>query len=327
MNKKDKIYQVLPITKRADGSTIGIPMVKITGQSSGPTLLLTAGVHGDEPEGVRSCLDLISQLDSDQIHGTVLVVPVVNVAAYSMRKRGNSLDDFYYDLNRQFPGSQKGTFTQRLAYKLAEEIFSQADLIVDIHSGGSNIYCARRSIINKDSEENLQLASALGPGWDFISKGAGTRKKINDLTNTAAQMGIPAITIENGGINGRLPDLFNKNVYDNVVAIKNVMKAFNMIDGKPLYSDRLLVMDYEPIMTDNGGLIIFEQSCRIGKEVKKGEKIITVTDYFDNIFEVIEAPYDGILLAIPAQVVLPQGCQIGSIGKIIRRIKPKRGQV
>ncbi len=263
----------------------------------------------------------MDQLDADHLRGSVIGVPVVNVPAYSARKRGNPLDDWFYDLNRVFPGSAKGSLTQRLAHRLMTEIVTPADMLIAIHSGGNNIYCCNRSIIPNDSEEQIRLARALGPRWDFVARGAGERKQVADLCSMAAQEGTTSITLEIGGVCDRLPDRFNEKVQDVVSAIDNVMKEYNMIDGKPAYSAELVMMEYEPIRNNHGGLIRFGEACRPRKEVKEGEELLSILDFFGNVAEVIKIPYDGIMLAIPSQVVVPEGgCQVASIGRVMKRM-------
>ena len=94
-----------------------------------------------------------------------------------------------------------------------------------------------------------------------------------------------------------------------------------MIDGNPVYADELLMLEYQPIRNNHGGLMRFGEACRLGKEVKEGEELVRIVDYFDNTLECIKVPFNGVMVAIPAQVVLPSGgCQIGSIAKIIKRV-------
>ena len=323
-NVVGKTTELLPITKRIDGSMMGIPVIKIIGESNGPTLLLVGGIHGDEPEGIIPILDMVDQLDPAHLHGTVIGVPVVNIPACSARRRGNPLEDWHYDINRVFPGTEKGSLTQRLAHKMISEIVPQADILIAIHSGGNNFYCCKRSILTnlEESEEDIRLAMALGPGWNLVGKAAGEQRGRATLTAIASQNGLPSLTVEIGGVCDRLPDRFNEKVQAVVSMLQNVMKEYNMVEGKPTYADELIMMDYYPIRNNHGGLIRFGENCRTRRELKKGEEIITITDFFGKPIEVVRAPFDGMLVAIPAQIVVATGgFQIGSIGKIIKRIR------
>ena len=92
--------ELLPITKRVDGSTIGIPVITVRGKSDGITMLIAGAIHGDEQESIHTVLEVVSQINPDELCGTLVGIPVVNVPAYEHRKRGYPLDDWFYDLNR-----------------------------------------------------------------------------------------------------------------------------------------------------------------------------------------------------------------------------------
>lgn len=314
--------ELLPITKRVDGTTIGIPVITVRGKSDGITMLIAGAIHGDEQESIHTVLEVVSQINPDELCGTLVGIPVVNVPAYEHRKRGYPLDDWFYDLNRGFPGSPKGSFTQRLADKILKEVASGVDVLISPHSGGSNLCCCKRSIMPNDSEKQMKLGKAMGPGWEILAVGAGERKSIGNLTVIAAQdYDLVAITPELGGINDRLPDAYNKNVEDLVKSMFNVMKEYGMIEGEPEYAKEVTLLAYEPIRNDHGGLIWLKPDCRLMREVTGGTELLEITDFFGATVELVKAPYDGIMVAIPAQPSVPTGgCQIATIGKVLRRV-------
>lgn len=326
MNLKSKskgvTKELLPITKRVDGSTIGIPVITVRGKSDGTTMLMAGATHGDEQESIHTVLEVVSRLNPDELRGTLIGIPVLNVPAYEHRKRGYPLDDWFYDLNRVFPGSPKGSFTQRLADKILREVVPGVDVLIALHSGGSNLYCCKRSLIPNDSEKHMRLGKAMGPGWEVLAVGAGERKSIGNLTVIAAQeYDLAAITPELGGISHRLPDAYNKNVEDLVKSMLNVMKEYGMIEGEPEYAKELTLLAYEPIRNNHGGLIWFKPDCQLMKEVKGETELLEITDFFGETVELVRAPYDGFIVAIPAQPSVPTGgCQIATIGKLLRRI-------
>ena len=318
-----KTTELVPITKRIDGSVMGLPVIKVTGVSNGPTLLLVGGVHGDEPEGMMPILDVIDQLDPAHLNGTVIGVPIVHLSACMARRRGNPLEDWYYDVNRVFPGSAKGSPTQRVAHKMISEIAPQADLLIAMHSGGNNFYHCKLSILTnpEDTEEDIRLAKALGPGWNLIGKAAGEQRGRQTLAAMARQNGITSISIEIGGASDRLPDRFNEKVRDVVSMVQNVMKEYNMIEGNASYADELIILDKENLRANHGGLIKFGESCRLLEELREGEELLTIVDFFGKPVEVVRAPYDGMLISIPAQIVVPTGgYKIGTFARIVRRI-------
>ncbi len=314
-----------PISQRIDGSTIAIHTIRIEGEADGPCLLLNCGTHGDEPEGHSALLDLVEGIEPSALRGTLLGITALNYPAYENRKRGNPLDDWQYDLNRVFPGSPDGSITQRIAHRVCSDILPQADLVLDLHSGGTNIYVAPRLIVPDDGEEHLRLAQALGPDWPLLAKGAGARASIASFTNIAAEMGKPCVTVELGGANHRRPENFTADVATTFDGIVNVMKAYDMLEGEPGFADAWTMVDYEPLRNNHGGLIRYTEACRLLANVSEGTLLMTIVDVFGRTAEELRAPFDMIVLSVPGQPFLPNGgAQVMTMGKVVRTITEHR---
>lgn len=116
----------------ADG--LGWFVLVARGRRDGPVLLVTAGVHGDEYEGMEGLRRFFATLDPNELRGTVVAIPVVHEAAYEARQRVSPLDGM--DLARAFPGRADGSPTQRIAWALRHELLPQCDFYCDLHSGG-----------------------------------------------------------------------------------------------------------------------------------------------------------------------------------------------
>ena len=93
---------------------VALPLLVVRGERAGPVLAVSAGVHGDEYEGVQAIFEAFELLDPSQMSGTLLAVPVVNYAAHRDCSRTNPADDL--NLARVFPGDPQGTITQRIAH-------------------------------------------------------------------------------------------------------------------------------------------------------------------------------------------------------------------
>src|SRR5438094_500240 len=93
----------LEIVGLGDGSTLRVPVNVLFGAKSGPCLVLVAGIHGDEAEGILALAELWEELDVAAISGRVVIVPVANPSAFAAGRRCSPLDDL--DLNRIFPGN------------------------------------------------------------------------------------------------------------------------------------------------------------------------------------------------------------------------------
>lgn len=122
------------VSPRADGSAWRLPLLTISGAEPGPTLVVTAGVHGDEYEGVETIAQLYQQLAPQDLRGDLILVPVCNLPAYEAIQRSSPIDGL--NLARTFPGNAKGTVTERIAHWMTEQLLRRADFYIDLHSGG-----------------------------------------------------------------------------------------------------------------------------------------------------------------------------------------------
>ena len=104
---------------------------------SGPTALLTGANHGDEYEGPVALQNLALNLDPQEINGRVIIVPAFNYPAFRAGWRNSPIDDG--NMNRVFPGNPRGTVTEKIADYFSRTLIPDADLVLDIHSGGKTL--------------------------------------------------------------------------------------------------------------------------------------------------------------------------------------------
>ena len=126
---------------------IPIPIVVLK-NGTGPTALLVSGTHGDEYEGQVALCNLVKSLDPARIRGRVIILPAANFPAAMAGRRTSPIDEG--NLNRLFPGDPDGTVTEQIAYHIEHELVPMADLVCDLHSGGSSL---------------MYVPSALFGGW------------------------------------------------------------------------------------------------------------------------------------------------------------------
>lgn len=113
---------------------LSLPVLTASGALPGPVLAVTAGVHGDEYEGVRAIFEVFETIDLGALTGTLLAVPVVNPPAHWAVSRTSPVDGA--NLARVFPGNLDGTISERIAAVLARDVIGRADFYLDLHSGG-----------------------------------------------------------------------------------------------------------------------------------------------------------------------------------------------
>ena len=121
---------------------IPIPIVVIK-NGAGPTALFVSGNHGDEYEGQVALSNLAKSLEASQVKGRVIILPMANFPAAMAGKRTSPIDEG--NLNRTFPGDADGTVTQQIAFFIEHVLIPMADVVCDLHSGGSSL--DRKSVV------------------------------------------------------------------------------------------------------------------------------------------------------------------------------------
>ena len=156
---------------------IPIPIVVIK-NGIGPTALFVSGNHGDEYEGQVALCNLTRKLDPAHIKGRVIILPMANFPAGMAGRRTSPIDDA--NLNRAFPGQADGTVTQQIAYWIESTLLPKADLVADLHSGGSSLMYLPSALMKlsgnkkRDAAQHAML-EAFGAPINYITQGvAGT---------------------------------------------------------------------------------------------------------------------------------------------------------
>jgi uncharacterized protein len=211
---------------------VTIPVNIIAGAEDGPTLALTAAMHGQELIGSFAIGQLLRELDPATLRGQIIAVPVVNTSAFEFGQRATYWDG--KDLNRQGRGNPDGTITERMAYHYYEEIVSQADYLIDIHSGGPDSYYYYTIYLGEVPGYQFDPAvvrrsrdMTIAFGMEHIFAQTPWRGTFKE---EAMKAGIPSITIEMGGG----ADFFRNGtaqIETCIQGITNVMKLLGMMDG------------------------------------------------------------------------------------------------
>lgn len=150
--------------------SVSTPIISLH-SGDGPTLVLTAGVHGDEYEGQVALSELARELDAGDIQGRVIIMPMVNGPACRAGERRTPIDGL--NLNRAFPGKADGSFTSRLAHFIESELYARADYAADFHGGGTILRFLPSTLfaVTGDAEgdqRRLDLAGAFGARYCML---------------------------------------------------------------------------------------------------------------------------------------------------------------
>lgn len=149
----------LPLARLVTGNRISLPMTVVHGRRDGPTIWLSAAVHGDEICGVEIIRRVVSRLDARQMVGTVITVPIVNVHGFLGGDR--YLPD-RRDLNRSFPGSKTGPLAARMAHLLMREVVDRCEVGIDLHTGSDHRTNLPQIRADLDDDTTRDLTIAFG---------------------------------------------------------------------------------------------------------------------------------------------------------------------
>lgn len=315
----------ISVAFRPDGSLIYLPVMVVNSGKKGPVLNISSACHGDEYEGGEAIRRTWRSLNPNTLRGVFLGVPVVNVLAFESGTRTTWIDQM--NLNRAFPGNPDGSITERMAYVYSKEVVSKADLVMDFHGGGNVQKMADLVIYTASSEETeiiqKERALAKATGLDLFWKGGGGSlgnvPSVGDhfvswgetVRVEALKKGIPAITSEIGG-EGRCLETVVK-TFENIIS--NVMKSYNMVDGKPTLPSKRIIFDGKFIRCRRGGF--WTQRVDLRERVKEGQTLGIVTDFFGEEVETVRAPYDGIIASRRTFPAVQPGDWALLFGKIV----------
>jgi len=269
------------------------PLVVVRGVRPGPTLCLTAGIHGDELNGIEIARRACAGVAGGELSGMLIAAPALNMPG--VRSGSRYLPD-RRDLNRAFPGSPNGSLASRIAYTVSTEVIRFCDALIDLYTGSANRTNVPQIRTDLDSPEALALARSFGVG--VVLHGRGPK---GSLRRESLDAGVPAVIYEAGE-----PLRFQEvKITEGGQGVRNVMVDLGMIAGE---ANRRPSEVYRKTRWVRAGDAtgVFFPSVKAGQAVRKGEVLGTVTDPQTDEVEEIRAPRDGrvIGMAVP-QFVLP----------------------
>jgi predicted deacylase len=157
----ERLYVDLPLPPLYTHTSVAMPVHVINGRHAGPVMFVTAAIHGDEINGIEIIRRLLATKVLNRMAGTLIAVPVVNV--YGFVSQSRYLPD-RRDLNRSFPGSEKGSMAARLADTLMSEIVHKCTHGIDLHTAAEGRANLPQIRVDLDAHpELLELAEAFSP--------------------------------------------------------------------------------------------------------------------------------------------------------------------
>jgi predicted deacylase len=198
---------------------INISLEIIKGKSSGRTIVITGGMDGDEYASIDACYELISQLKSEKIQGTVIIVPIVNMPGFESLRSYNPQDNKYP--KQIYPGKAKGTQTEVIIDWLNKNYIEKSNFWIDLHGGALNEYLEPYIYLyetgNREMDEVNEKIIRESPIEKIIYRKKGAWKK----TQTLGKKKIGYTMIEAGCSGNR-----NKKWVDvHVNAVKSILRV------------------------------------------------------------------------------------------------------
>jgi predicted deacylase len=307
-----RVQGMLSVGSRLDGTPLGIPFMAVRGYSDGPTLCIDAGVHGSEYEPMIGIHTLLKEVRPEDLSGTLITTPVLNVQAFEMMRRVNPVDYLDHDMNRSYPGSKDGFITHRQTFAHVDQVISKADYGISFHSGGAGLQWW--PFINLgEAPGSLELGKAMGPGWEVIGEWGGFKGKV---VTAYEQRGLPCFSGEIGGPATHLLQEFRANWMLVTNGLLNVMRHLKMLPGQPVNPSHWWVVKQHALRPDKAGLTAWEPIATPRKMVKKGDLLARMVDFFGREIEAITAPVDGVLSSVRPQATAYPGHSLGHVGEI-----------
>lgn len=290
------------------------PYVAFRGADHGPALLVTAGVHGSEYSAIDAAIRLGAGLDAALLRGQVLILPLLNPAAFHGRTAYVCPIDGL-NLNRVFPGRVDGSFSERLAFNVSDRLIRRADAFIDMHGGDIPEALVPFTIWPRSGDAGLDartaaLAAAFGQPIVLASDTASA-PIAGPTISAGAQYGVPSLIVEDGGA-GRLDPASSDRLVDGV---RRVLRALGMVAdegaGEPPTPQRTLDRF---LWVRAGRAGFFRPAVAVGNAVAAGAPLGTVVDMFGAVLDEPRAPADGIVLFLVVSAAMAADGLVCGIG-------------
>lgn len=307
---------LIPLPSMYDCSPMSMPVHVIRGKKTGPTLCVTAAIHGDEINGVETVRRLLSKRVLRGIRGTLICVPVVNVYGFVLRDR--YMPD-RRDLNRSFPGSATGSLAARLAHLLFRHVISSTDFHIDLHSGSFDRSNLPQVRISEETGNEADLAKAFNAPVIVVAK-----EREGSLRQMLRDKGITALVYEAGEAHR-----FNEvAIRAGIRGIVRAMHHLNMLESRkavdyPKVSRSSITHSSIWVRSRHSG--IFTTLRQLGKKVEKGEVVAQIGNPFTGEEHNLISPHTGIVIGINKLPLVHEGAALLHIASFEKLAQEERG--
>ncbi len=277
------------------GSRLETVVIAVRGHTPGPTLCLTAGIHGDELNGTETVRRVVTELSPEELAGTILALPIANV--HGFRNQSRFLPD-RRDLDRHFPGSIDGSAASRIARAIFDGLIRHCDALVDLHSGSFR----RTSLPHVRGDFRL-------PRTRELARGLGTSVAIDrigpegSLERESSRLGIPTVVFESGESLRLQPGVIEE-AERSILSLLDHLEMRTSAARTPPPNALEFFEEASWLRVNHGG--VFMPAVELSDIVEEGAILATVYDPLGGRRAAVRASRRGKVLgmALP-QVVLP----------------------
>jgi uncharacterized protein len=284
---------------------VNLPVTVIRGEERGPTVFLTAAIHGDELNGVEIVRRVMTGYNAQQLKGTLICVPVVNRVGFLTHTRylpGRR------DLNRYFPGDPRGNAAARYAHALFTEIVVRSRYGMDLHTaslGRTNLPHVRADMASRGVRK---LARAFGT--EIIIDSPGPPRTLRHAATIIFESGETFRFQQNMVARG-------------VAGVRSVLAALGMTADQPKEPRfRVIVKVSEWVRSVKGG--IADILVRPGEIIYAGEEIASITNPFGREVSMVRSPLTGLIIGITTMPMVNPGdaiCHIAKLEKTLHTVE------
>ncbi|MCC6929408.1 MAG: succinylglutamate desuccinylase/aspartoacylase family protein [Gemmatimonadaceae bacterium] len=262
----------VPITTLASGHALALTIHIIEGGRPGPTVGVSAMIHGDEFEGLLIARELWERLDPAQLAGQLWILGVANPLAMEAISRNTPID--MLDMNRLFPGAPDGWLGEQQAHAIAHGFIDHLDYLVDIHCGGTFPWVDYCYVVN---DEGLSRAFSSALLYKPAEMYSGT------TATYAEKQGVRCMVVEIGG--GYQSQALH--VENGVNGVLNQLRYAGVLEGAVERRAGQRLMRVMKVMRPRqGGICVPRRVLTPGEELGEGEPLADIVSPYT--FETLE---------------------------------------
>lgn len=280
-----------------------IPVVIVRGGEDGPVVWLHGCVHGNEYCGAFIIHRFLRSLVPEKLRGAIVALPVLNITGFQRNQRMSPFEGYNGgDLNRCFPGKPDGTLTEQMAYHIYRPLREYANYFIDMHTAFTAD--TRWALFAPPDGEIGKKAEGMARAFGF----ANTLPTPLDILGgsaliEAAKHGIPGLIAEAGGIGANFAP---ETVEDGAERLLNVLRRIEVLPGPAVDHGKMTFFsNFAWVNATRGGL--FRPAVKCGQKISKGDIVGRYYDVHGELVEESKSPFTGIVLAIAAGPVMPNG--------------------